>query len=118
MPKYAALFYRDEAAQPAHDAPETQQLYRDWGAFNQDAQQAGVLALTTPGLQSSQTATTVRVRDGKTMTTDGPFAVTKEHLAGMCILECKDLDEAIYWASRVPDASTGSVEVRPIWVGY
>jgi len=59
-------------------------------------------------------ATTVRVRKGKKMITDGPFAETKEQLAGTYILNCKDLDEAIEWASRIPDALRGAVEIRPI----
>jgi hypothetical protein len=117
MPKYAALFYRNEAAHPAPNTSEMGQLYQAWGAFNQEVAKSGVMALQVPGLQPTATATTVRVRDGKILTTDGPFAETKEQLAGLCIFECKDLDEAIQWASKIPDASTGSVEVRPVWEG-
>ncbi len=62
------------------------------------------------------TATTVRVRDGKTSTTDGPFAETKEQLGGYYLMECKDLDEAIDYAAKIPGAQWGSVEIRPIWV--
>jgi hypothetical protein len=115
MPKYAALFYRDEANHPAPGSPEEGALYQAWGAFNQEVTKAGVMQ-GMPGLQPTSTATTVRVRDGKVLTTDGPFAETKEQLAGLCIFDCRDLDEAISWASKVPDAATGSVEVRPIWV--
>jgi len=60
------------------------------------------------------TATTVRVRDGKTLTTDGPFAETKEQLGGFYILDCKDLDQAIAYAAKIPDAKRGSIEVRPV----
>ncbi len=60
-------------------------------------------------------ATTVRVREGKTLTTDGPFAETHEHLGGFYVLNCKDLDEAIAWAAKIPSAKDGSIEVRPLW---
>lgn len=67
-------------------------------------------------LQGIDTATTVRVRDGKTMLTDGPFAETKEHLGGFYIVEAQDLDEAVEWATKIPDVVRGSIEVRPIAV--
>ena len=69
------------------------------------------------GLQSSATATSVRVRDGKTLITDGPFAETREQLGGVLIFDCKNLDEAIVWASQVPDAQNGCIELRPLWEG-
>jgi hypothetical protein len=56
----------------------------------------------------------VRVRDGKTLTTDGPFAETREHLGGFYLIDCKDLDEAIQWAAKIPTAGSGSIEVRPV----
>lgn len=115
MPKYAAIIYRDEAAGPEQGTPESQKVYQAWGAFNQAVRDAGVLTMGN-GLKPSSTATTVRVRDGKTVTTDGPFAETREQLGGMLIFECADLDEAIHWASKIPDASGGgAVEVRPLW---
>ena len=67
-------------------------------------------------LQGVETATTVRVRDGTTETTDGPFAETKETLGGFYILDCKDLDEAIEYAAKIPGAKYGSIEVRPVMV--
>jgi len=70
--------------------------------------------VTSEALGSTDNATTVRVRDGKTMITDGPFAETKEVLGGLYILDCKDLDEALEYAAKIPDAWNGSVEVRPI----
>ena len=66
-------------------------------------------------LEPTATATTVRVRDGQTLTTDGPFAETKEALGGYYLVEAKDLDEAIDFAARIPGAQQGSIEVRPIW---
>jgi hypothetical protein len=68
------------------------------------------------GLQPAATATTVRVRDGERLLTDGPYAETKEQLGGFYMLECKDLDEALSWAARIPEAKTGSIEVRPVMV--
>jgi hypothetical protein len=114
MPRYAALIYRVEADTPEQGTPESHRLYQAWGAFNQAIRQAGVLKLGN-GLQPSSTATSVRVRDGTTVTTDGPFAETREQLGGMLVFECADLDEAIHWASQIPDASTGCIELRPLW---
>ena len=65
-------------------------------------------------LHPTSTATTVRVRDGRTLTTDGPFAETKEQLGGYYLVDCKNLDEAIQWAAKIPHASISSVEVRPV----
>jgi hypothetical protein len=116
MPKYAALIYRLEAEQPEQGSPASRQLYRAWGAFNQEVANAGVMSSGT-GLQSSATATSVRVRNGKTLITDGPFAETREQLGGILIFDCQDLDEAIMWASKVPDAQNGCIELRPLWEG-
>ena len=65
-------------------------------------------------LKPVDTATTIRIREGQTLTTDGPFAETKEQLGGFYILECETLDEAIKWAAQIPHAATGTVEVRPV----
>jgi hypothetical protein len=117
MPKYAALIYRLESEQPEPGTPEFRELRRAWGAFNPPAGETGVLK-TGIGLKASATATVVRVRDGKTLATDGPFAETREQLGGVFILECADLDEAIHWVSQIPDASRGGcIELRPLWEG-
>lgn len=81
--------------------------------FTAEAQQAGVYQAGAP-LQSVTTATTVRVRDGETLTTDGPFAETKETLGGYYLVECANLDEALKWAAKIPGAAYGSIEVRPV----
>src|SRR5438270_351537 len=81
-------------------------------AFAQEAQQRSLLTGGAP-LQPTSTATTVRVRNGKTLITDGPFTETKEQLAGIYVLNCKDLDEALEMAARIPDAVFGSIEIRP-----
>ena len=113
MPKYAALIYRVEAEQPAQGSPASQELYRAWGAFNQDVRQAGVLTAGT-GLQPTTTATTVRVRGGKALITDGPFAETREQLGGFFLVEAPDLDAATAIAARIPVARLGCIEVRPV----
>jgi hypothetical protein len=84
-----------------------------YGAVGEAMQEAGVI-LGGEGLQPTSTATTVKVRDGETLTTDGPFAETREQLGGYYLLECKDLDDAIGWAARIPGAQHGSIEVRPV----
>jgi hypothetical protein len=85
----------------------------EYNAFTKAIGDAGI-NLGGEALQPNPTATTVRVRDGRTITTDGPFAETKEGLGGFYILECKDLDEALAWATKCPGSRYGSVEVRPV----
>ncbi|HEV2472349.1 MAG TPA: YciI family protein, partial [Chthonomonadales bacterium] len=82
-------------------------------AFLREVQQRGLLT-GGAALQPTATATTVRIRGGKPLITDGPFAETKEQLAGFYILNCKDLDEAIEIAGKVPDSASGSIEIRPV----
>ena len=82
-------------------------------AFTQGVRESGHMQ-AGEALQSTATATTVRVRDGQTMTTDGPFAETKEQLGGFYLVECSDLDEAIGIAAKIPGAAHGSIEVRPL----
>ena len=82
-------------------------------AFSEGLKKGG-RRIAAEALQSVDTATTVRVRNGKVSMTDGPFAETKEQLAGFYLVECKDLDEAIEWAAKIPGSEVGSVEVRPI----
>jgi hypothetical protein len=110
--KYMLLIYgnitREQFAEMSED--ERNALYRDWGALNQTP---GM----TPGseLDSPATATTVRVQDGRTLTTDGPFPETKEALGGWMIFEADDLDAAIELAARIPTARMGgAIEVRPL----
>ena len=82
-------------------------------AFTRRCEEDGVLLASDP-LHTTESATTVRVRDGETLLTDGPFAETAEHLGGYFILDCADLDEALRYAARCPMAAEGSIEVRPI----
>jgi hypothetical protein len=112
--KYMLLLYANESAVP--ETPEEQQAVAPevWFALMKDMKDAGVL-LSNNGLAPIATATTVRVREGKKLVTDGPFAETHEQLGGFFLLECKDLDEALLWAEKIPHAKYGSVEVRPLW---
>ena len=111
--KYLILMYANEAEAP-HTQEELQALQPAWFAYMQEAQAAGVL-VSNGGVAPGANATTVRVRNGKPLITDGPFAETHEQLGGYSVIECKDLDEAIKWAARIPTATYGSIEVRPLW---
>lgn len=111
--KYMLLMYANEADLP--QTPEEQRAAAPaWSALAEEMKAAGVW-LSSSGLSSIASATTVRVRNGKTLTTDGPFAETHEQLGGYFLLECEDLDEAIRWAEKIPTAKFGSIEVRPLW---
>lgn len=91
-------------------------VYDDWGTYTQALADAGVL-IDGAALQSPDTATTVRVRDGARLLTDGPWADTKEHLISYYLIEVEDLDQALAWAAGMPNARTGSIEVRPLQPG-
>jgi hypothetical protein len=111
--KYLLTIYSDESGWADATPEDAQQMMAAYGAVGQAMQEAGVI-LGGEGLQPTSTATTVKVRDGETLTTDGPFAETREQLGGYYLLDCKDLDEAIGWAARIPGAQSGCVEVRPV----
>ena len=111
--RYALLIYTTEPTQaPPEDV--MQQEMAAYDAFTRELTAKGA-NLGGEALQGTASATTVRVRDGQTLTTDGPFAETKEALGGFYLVEAKDLDEAIKIASMIPGAKHGSIEVRPIW---
>jgi hypothetical protein len=110
--KYMLLIYADPAAGPTTQA-EGEKLFADYGAFTQEIIDSKEFVAGDP-LQGPDTATAVRVRSGRTTTTDGPFAETKEHLAGYYLVEVPDLDRALALAAKIPDAASGGVEVRPI----
>ena len=111
--QYLLTIYNDESGFGDVTPEQSQQIMAAYGAFSEEAKAAGVM-LGGEGLQPTSTATTVRVRDGETLTTDGPFAETREQLAGFYLFDCTDLDEAIGWAAKIPGAQNGSIEVRPI----
>jgi hypothetical protein len=111
--KFMAIIFNDES-QYANATPEQiGAVFAAHGEFGQASREAGVF-VDGDGLQPSVTATTVRLRDGERLLTDGPYAETKEQLGGFYMLECKDLDEALAWAARIPEAKTGAIEVRPV----
>ena len=110
--KYMLLMYANESEAPK-TPEEYQAVAQAWYGFKEEVTAAGVL-LSNNGLSPVADATTVRVRNGKTLSTDGPFAETHEQLGGYYLLDCKDLDEAIAWAEKIPVAKYGSVEIRPL----
>ncbi|MCA9708660.1 MAG: YciI family protein [Myxococcales bacterium] len=113
--QYMALIYDSETQRNAMSPEDRKQYLADFGAFTRAVKDAGVF-VAGDALTPVDTATTVRIREGRTLMIDGPFAETKEQLGGYYLLECKDLDEAVHWASQIPTAKYGSIEVRPIMV--
>jgi hypothetical protein len=111
--RYLLLIYQNEAENAKLNEEERAAEYAAYGAFGEEVQKRGVLN-GGEALMPTQTATTVRLRNGKTLTTDGPFAETKEQLGGFYLLKCKDLDEAVEFAAKVPAAKDGSIEIRPV----
>jgi hypothetical protein len=109
--QYLLLIYNDESMKTA--GPERDAMFRAYLEFTQSIVSSGHMK-GGEGLQPTSTATTVRVRDGKTLTTDGPFAETKEQLGGYYLIEARDLDEATKIAARIPGARLGAIEVRPV----
>jgi len=110
--KYMCLIYTAPELGPQSEQ-EMAETMPDWFAFNDKVAEAGQL-IAGDALQAVDTATTVRLRDGAAVTTDGPFAETKEHLGGYYLLECDNLDDAIARAAEIPAAAWGSIEVRPL----
>jgi hypothetical protein len=113
--QYLLLIYTDERKDAAMSEAEQGEVFGAYGRVTEDMKNAGVYK-GGDALQPTTTATTVRVRDGETLTTDGPFAETTEQLGGYYLLECEDLDQALQWAAKIPASSHGSVEVRPVMV--
>jgi len=111
--KYMMLIYGNPAERPQFTPEQRQAAMQAWINFQQEVQAAGIL-VSHESLFPVSDATTVRIRDGKTLTTDGPFAETHEQLGGYFVLDCKDLDDALAWAAKMPGAKYGSVEVRPV----
>ena len=112
--QYLLMIYSAQGAGPEYGTPEFGKLMAGYQTMTAEARENNVLEGGEP-LQGIETATTVRVRNGKTEITDGPFAETKEQLGGYYLLNCKDLDEALSYAAKIPTAEFGSIEVRPIW---
>jgi hypothetical protein len=111
--EYVALIYTDEKQFETLPPAEQQAIFAEYGAVTEGFRTAGVYVDGRP-LQGVDEATSVRLRDGKTVITDGPFAETKEHLGGFYLFECPNLDEALRYAAKIPGARYGTVEVRPV----
>ena len=113
--KYMALIYTSPASMTPPDSPEFGKMMDGYKIANETYHRDGVY-VSGDALQPATTATTIRVRNGKTETMDGPFAETKEQLAGFYILDCANLDDAVRYAALIPGAAHGTVEIRPIMV--
>ena len=111
--RYMLLIYEDERNYATMTPKDMEASMGEWFAYTAAMKKAGIHQAGEP-LQPTRTASTVRAKNGKALTTDGPFAETKEQLGGYYIVDVPDLDEATKWAARCPAARTGSVEVRPI----
>src|SRR4051794_2388730 len=111
--RYLALIYSVENEPEVAGVSDFDTVMKEYMAFGEEAGAAGVL-VSGEALQPTSTATTVRVENGQVLTTDGPFAETKEALGGYYLLEAADLDEAIKWAAKIPGAWHGKIEVRPV----
>jgi hypothetical protein len=111
--KYAVLIYSDERLWEKMTEAEQMEMVGRYEAVSEDLRKRGQFILGEP-LDATSTSSTVRVRDGKTLVTDGPFAETKEQLGGIYVVDVPDLDAALAIAARLPSALVGSIEVRPI----
>jgi hypothetical protein len=112
--KYLMLLYADRPM-PEPGTAEARKLFDEWAEARQAMTDAGVLIECSP-LHPASASTTVRVRGGETVLTDGPAAEIKEVFGGLTLIECDGLDEALKWAARLPTASDGKVEVRPFYL--
>jgi hypothetical protein len=113
--QYLLLIYENEKRWEKMSEADQGKEYAEYTSFTEDIKKSGKL-VAGDALQPTATATTVRVRDGKRLTTDGPFAETKEQLGGYYLVNAKDLDEALDLAARIPAVRSGSIEVRPVMV--
>jgi hypothetical protein len=111
--KYLCLIYQDESRRPKLPDAEAEKIYGEYFAFTEGIKSSGHYIGGNP-LEATRMAITVRVRNGEVLTTDGPFAETKEQLGGYFLIEARDLNDAVQVASRIPGARFGSIEVRPV----
>jgi hypothetical protein len=111
--QYMLLIYGAPEVEPQYGTPEFGAMMAGYSAFTQLLKDDGVMR-GGEGLKGVETATSLRVRDGKVETMDGPFATTKEHLGGFYVIEVPDLDSALKYAAMIPSANYGTVEIRPV----
>ena len=112
--RYILMICTEESAVEALSPSEGEAMMAEYAKFGEEMGKRGVLQ-GGDRLHSTADATTVQVRNGEVLTSDGPFAETKEQIGGYYIVDCKDLDEAIEIAGKIPGARVGTIEVRPIW---
>jgi hypothetical protein len=112
--RYLLMICTDESSTAAMSPEEGQAVMAEYGAFAEEMAARGVLQ-GGERLQPTTDATSIQVRGGKVLTVDGPFAETKEQVGGYFVVDCRDLDEAIEVAAKIPGARLGTIEVRPIW---
>jgi len=115
--QYMLLIYNEPNGWTSLSEAERGAIYAAYGAFTQELQESGKM-VAGDALQPVSTATSVRVRDGETLTIDGPFAETKEVLGGYYLIDVDTIDEALDWAARIPGARHGTIEVRPVVIDY
>ena len=113
--QFLCLIYETESLMATRSEAENGKIFADYMTFTQDIKDSGHF-IAGDALQPTSTATTIRIRNGETIVTDGPFAETKEQLGGYYLIECDSLDEAIEKASKIPSVNSGSIEVRPLMV--
>ena len=113
MAKYLYLLYADEAKLPSPGSPQFYEVNSAYGRYYEEVSGKGLFQSGDP-VQPSSSATTVRVRNGSTQAASGPFSAGAEQLVGFYVLDCRNADEAVAYAARVPAASVGAVEVRPL----
>jgi hypothetical protein len=112
--RYLLMIYQDEAAAKNAGKQETEQMLSAYGAYTEALKKAGIV-LASQRLRPTESATTVRATNGKSSLLNGPYAETREQLAGFYMIDVPDLDAALSWAARCPGAAHGAIEVRPIW---
>ena len=115
--QYMLLIYSPPSDWQSVPAEQRQAIMEAYGSFTDELQASGKL-VAGDALQPVSTATSVRVRDGETLTTDGPFAETKEVLGGYYLIDVETLDEALEWGAKIPGAGYGTIEVRPVVTDY
>lgn len=111
--KYMLLLANDPALEPSPDSEAFGPYMAEWAAYSQALAEAGAM-VSGEGLQGAEMASSVQVRDGKRIVTDGPFIESKEVIGGFYVIDVADLDEALDWAARIPNVHLGTVEVRPV----
>jgi hypothetical protein len=115
--QYMLLIYNPPGDWQSLPAEQRQEVFEAYGSFTEELQASGKM-VAGEALQPIATATSIRVRDGETLTTDGPFAETKEVLGGYYLIDVDTLDEALEWGAKVPGAKYGTIEVRPVVTDY